>query len=418
MNLHRILAGAAAILTAATLQAAPAPPPATLDQAAEAYARLDLDEARAILGRIKKDETGEGARLKERILLATNMMERVENVEILDSATVAADDFFNAVRLAPATGRLTDSGALVKPLQGQPARGVSEPVFVTEDGSTILWTGYDEDADEQLNTIYESVRLADGSWAAPRPLFTRASIFEDGETGTVASPFLMADGVTYYFAADGPQSLGGLDIFVVRRDGDGFLQPANVGMPYNSPANDYMMAIDEVTGLGWFVTDRNAPEDCVTVYVFVPSELRVNFPAETEGLADVAMLKTLEPYTREGEASHASLLDDLDDLTAPVAQHERPDFEFAMPDGRILTDYKQLRSNDAMDLMAQRVSLLRQRDELASLLSDMRADYGRGDRSQTDRILASERRLDEMDTQLRKLSNDIVECEKYASGHN
>ena len=121
MNLHRILAGAAAVMTAAaTLQAAP--PPATLDQAAEAYARLDLDEARTILGRIKKDETGEGARLKQRILLATNMMERVENVEILDSATVAADDFFNAVRLAPATGRLTDSGALVKPLQGQPAR--------------------------------------------------------------------------------------------------------------------------------------------------------------------------------------------------------------------------------------------------------------------------------------------------------
>jgi len=30
----------------------------------------------------------------------------------------------------------------------------------------------------------------------------------------VAYPFLMADGVSLYFAADGEESLGGLDIFI------------------------------------------------------------------------------------------------------------------------------------------------------------------------------------------------------------
>ena len=91
----------------------------------------------------------------------------------------------------------------------------------------------------------------------------------------------MPDGVTLYFANNGENSLGGYDIFMTRRsDGDGegkeYFQPQNVGMPYNSPFNDFMMAIDEASGLGWWATDRNQIPGKVTVYVFIPSQMRVN----------------------------------------------------------------------------------------------------------------------------------------------
>ncbi len=62
-------------------------------------------------------------------------------------------------------------------------------------------------------------------------------------------PFFMSDGVTLYYANDGDESIGGYDIFISRKGEDGFLQPQNIGMPYNSPYDDYMLAIDEVTVL-------------------------------------------------------------------------------------------------------------------------------------------------------------------------
>ena len=82
---------------------------------------------------------------------------------------------------------------------------------------------------------------------------------------------MLSDGSTLYFAAEGDieNALGGLDIYMTRRDETGaFFSPTNVGMPYNSPYNDYMMAIDDAAGLGWWATDRNAPDGMVTVYIF------------------------------------------------------------------------------------------------------------------------------------------------------
>ena len=68
----------------------------------------------------------------------------------------------------------------------------------------------------------------------------------------------MSDGITLYYASDGEGSLGGYDIFVTRYDSENgnYLRPDNIGMPFNSPANDYMYAIDEFNNIGWFASDR------------------------------------------------------------------------------------------------------------------------------------------------------------------
>ena len=42
-------------------------------------------------------------------------------------------------------------------------------------------------------------------------------------------------------------------------------------MPFNSPANDYMYAIDEFNNIGWFASDRYQPDNKVCIYVFVPN---------------------------------------------------------------------------------------------------------------------------------------------------
>ena len=86
----------------------------------------------------------------------------------------------------------------------------------------------------------------------------------------------MADGVTLYFAAQGVNSMGGYDIFMSTFDLDKgvFYSPENIGLPFNSTANDYLLAIDDINHLGWLVTDRRQPEDKVCIYTFVPTASR------------------------------------------------------------------------------------------------------------------------------------------------
>ena len=66
-----------------------------------------------------------------------------------------------------------------------------------------------------------------------------------------------------------------------------------MGMPYNSPYDDYMLAIDENSGLGWFATDRNQIPDSVTVYVFTPEAMRVNVEPEDSNLVVLAKLSDI-----------------------------------------------------------------------------------------------------------------------------
>ena len=109
-------------------------------------------------------------------------------------------------------------------------------------------------------------------------------------------PFLAADGITLFFSAEGEYSMGGRDIFMTSFDSDkgAWLQPQNYGLPFNSPANDYLLAIDDIDTLGWLVTDRRQPEGKVCIYTFVPTAVRQNF--EADGLS-AAILRTYADIT-------------------------------------------------------------------------------------------------------------------------
>ena len=90
---------------------------------------------------------------------------------------------------------------------------------------------------------------------------------------------MLTDGITFYFAGKGEESIGGYDIFLTRYDSrsGSFFKPENIGMPFNSEANDYLYAIDEFNRIGYFVSDRRQPEGKVCIYIFVPSESRKTY---------------------------------------------------------------------------------------------------------------------------------------------
>jgi len=111
----------------------------------------------------------------------------------------------------------------------------TQTACLSADGSTLLFSSNMRYGGQNFGgfDLFASQRLEDGSWSSPANLGPRIN-----SPGYETSPFLAADGRTLYFSTDGRGGLGGNDIFISRREGDGWEQwtePANLGPLVNTP---------------------------------------------------------------------------------------------------------------------------------------------------------------------------------------
>ena len=190
----------------------------------------------------------------------TNMREMTQQIVIIDSIVTDKDQFLSHYRLSSETGSLTTTSQFF----GKPLGGYA---FLNEMGNKVYFSKPDS---HQRFWLYTSDKLGD-SWSEG----ARLQGLDNG-ISEANYPFMLNDGITLYFAAKGEESIGGYDIFFTRYDSHNgrFLKPENIGMPFNSEANDYMYAADEQSGIGYFVSDRRQPEGKVCIYIFILSETR------------------------------------------------------------------------------------------------------------------------------------------------
>lgn len=316
------------------------------------------------------------------------------------------------MKLAGSAGHLVDQDEIERLVSKEylDSFGIASilaPAYISESGDDMIWYGSSHDGDAQM---FESIRLADGSWDKPTKLFDYASMFGDKNGSWVSYPFLMSDGVTLYFAADGDKSLGELDIFISRRDEDGFLQPSNIGMPYNSPYNDYLYAIDEVTGAGWWVSDRNMIKDSVTVYTFIPQELRINYPVDTPGLVNYAKISSIK-ITQDANTDYEAFRKRIANISDEKNTKSENQFELALPGGKILHRFTEFNNPEAAETMKQYLAEQKSFAELKNRLSTLRGDYGSGNKSVGSEILDIEKLIENKRIEIKRLRNSIVNLE-------
>ena len=212
----------------------------------------------------------------------TSMREMTQQITIIDSIVADKDQLLSLLRLSDETGRILSSSAFW-------GKGDSTTVFVNEMGNKAYFSQPDDSLKQQLCTS----DLLGGEWSKPQLL----NGISEGISET-AYPFMLADGLTFYFAGKGEESIGGYDIFMTRYDAhnNSFLKPENIGMPFNSEANDYLFAIDEYAHIGYFVSDRRQPEGKACLYIFIPQASRKTYdpivytPAEIRGFADISSI--------------------------------------------------------------------------------------------------------------------------------
>lgn len=397
-----ILAIAMAMIPGA-IWAAPArvTPQDALSAAKEAFddynpslARKHIEECRKAMKRTRKTALTEAAdSLEERVDRLESMMQRVEQIVVIDSITVDKEAFFETYRLSPSAGGLYSPATLPEEFDVAD----NTVVYMPENGQSIIWGSN--------SGLMESVRFTDGTWDTPTPA---GEILDQG--GTANFPFALTDGITLYYATQGDDSMGGYDIYISRRNDNGdFLTPQNMGMPYNSPYDDYMLAIDENSGLGWWATDRNRIPDSLTVYVFVPAQMRVNVEVSDPNLARLARLSDISLTRNEGVDYDAMLRQRLP-KASPADTEAGSVFSIDIA-GKVYTTLADFSNPDAKSAMAEYLAADAALRRLTSSLDGLRWKYAAGDRSVGHDIIEGEAEQVRLRKRMQTLRNSAVRME-------
>lgn len=131
---------------------------------------------------------------------------------------------------------------------------------ISSDGRTIYFvSSRNNDYD-----IWVSVVNNKGIWSEPEKL--GSNINTEGYEGSV---FIHPDNQTLYFSSDGHVGMGGLDIFMSRKDTSGqWGPPVNLGYPINSHKDDNSILISAGGELAMFASDRKDGFGGLDLYSF------------------------------------------------------------------------------------------------------------------------------------------------------
>lgn len=97
------------------------------------------------------------------------------------------------------------------------------------------------------NDIWYSVRQNDGSWAEAKNLGNAVNTAKDE-----ISPFMFFNNEILFFASDGHQGFGGMDIFLSRVKGGEFTDPENLGLPINDHLDQVALFITAQKDYAYF----------------------------------------------------------------------------------------------------------------------------------------------------------------------
>lgn len=116
---------------------------------------------------------------------------------------------------------------------------------VTPDGQNMYFVS-DRPGGYGGRDIYRVVKLPNGEWSKAQNMGPLINTPYDED-----APFIDINNKTLYYASNGPNSMGGFDIFVTFRDAENnWSDPVNLGYPINSTGDDvfYTTTIDGLKG--------------------------------------------------------------------------------------------------------------------------------------------------------------------------
>ena len=360
----------------------------------------------------RKRATAEADSLLAKSRIGLRLLRGVEDVRVIDSFVVDKQTLPEAYRLG------SESGKLARYQDYFGTEGQGGTTYENELGSRLYYSKLQPDSTLH---IFASNKLLE-NWSQGRPLPDNLNTM-----GANADyPYMLSDGLTLYYASDGPESLGGYDIFVTRynTNSDSYLAPENVGMPFNSPYNDYLYAIDEYNNLGWFASDRYQPEGKVCIYLFIPNTSKQVYDYKTtshDQLVRLAQLSSLQmTWSTDSQAvaqARTRLQEILSQTQSSQQQAPQRDFEFIIDDEHTyykLADFHSDQARERYQSYAREVDNYHQQQ---TKLDALRQQYAKANKAEQQRlstaILDLEGRVRLLENGLKQAVKEIRQLEKH-----
>jgi hypothetical protein len=337
--------------------------------------------------------------------IAHRALKGVAKITFIDSISIDKTDFLSAYEISKETGKLFYFNQFFRTAKDT-CTGI---VYETELKNQMF---YSEKSLTNGLDLLSCKRIAE-KWGKASPL---------NQLNTTADenyPFLMSDGITFYYASNGEGSMGGYDIFATRYNSNTnhFLRQQNIGMPFNSTYNDYMYVIDEYLGIGWFATDRYQPEGKVCIYSFIVQE-NYNYYNYEKDDKQIIRLAAMHPsitshQNKEVNAAHKRL---LDLKTNHPQKEEHNQFTFAIDYDHVYHSLNQFKSNKAQKdfLRWQKENLKLQQNKRH--LTNLRIKYHNSSIRKKEQlkknILQLEKQIIRDHSKLKQLANEVRKTEK------
>ena len=327
-------------------------------------------------------------------LLYDEMLPSTAKVMFIDSIVVRKSDFLKKIIIDSEAGQLNEQNGKIN--------------YTNEFG-----TFQHKTVGDTLKGIeIVSQQLIAGKWGDERSLFK-------GEEGinNPCNPFMLADGTTLFFAAQGEKSIGGYDIFMTTYNAEAakFYEPNNYGLPFNSKYNEYLLAIDEFNNLGWLVSDRYLTGDSVCIYIFEPTASRMSYesdnitPDELKSRADIRQISDtwLVGNHRAAEKRIAAL--------AEKKQESAKTLTFHIDDNKAYHSKNEFKSAEAKKKFDQLQEMREMLSMQGKSINELRIAYKNAKPAQRSqlktRIMGMEENIDLLEKDIKNIEKEIRRLE-------
>jgi len=211
----------------------------------------------------------------------------------------------------------------------------TQPSF-SSDGRTLYFVrGIRNKSGSKTGDIYVAKLDDKNYWSKPEKLSRTINTPANEE-----SVFIHPDGKTLYFSSDGHLGMGGLDIFVSKKDDKGnWSEPLNLGYPINTHKNENSLLVGADGEIAYFASDREEGYGELDLYSFeLPNQFAPNRVTYFEG-------KIFNSESKEPLSANFELVDlETEEVIVESESNSKSgEFLISLPSGRnyALNAYKE-----------------------------------------------------------------------------
>jgi hypothetical protein len=197
------------------------------------------------------------------------------------------------------------------------------PTYYPKGEKSIIYSAVDFAGTRSLFFTRETDTL----WTAPRLLGESLTTM-----GSEIFPMLSPDGKTLYFASDGLYGMGGYDLYSSAWDPEtnSWGEPENMGFPFNSPGDDFLLMDTEDGKYTIFASNRDCSRDSVYIYVLDYAASRVRKPFNDH--REIVRIASLRPVEDFGRLDHGAFTETVEENTNTRLYRQKTDEARALRD--------------------------------------------------------------------------------------